>query len=235
MNAQEITPLNRLRLPLPADRRAVALVFNGTFCPIHNNHLRLLETARRHLEDVLGWYVVGGWLMVTHDDSCRDKLGSAFVPARQRARMCELAVEDGGWLMVDRFQFSQAANPGAAQSKRRLERLLREKVGPDLAVLNVCGTDLLPRLRREFPIGVVCVVNRPPEYDLDAYLASEAVGPHAGRIIVVRDLDSPALSSTQVRERIAAGQDVEGLVHPNVLAYHRDNGITYTAGPGGQP
>jgi hypothetical protein len=76
MSPQELTPLHRLRLPLPAGRRPVALVFNGTFCPIHNNHVRLLEAARQHLEDVLGWYVVGGYLMITHDDSCRGKLGS---------------------------------------------------------------------------------------------------------------------------------------------------------------
>src|SRR5262249_44168508 len=100
----DLTPLDRLRLPLTAGRRNVVLVFNGSFCPVHAGHLRMMELARQHLEGSLGWNVAGGYLMITHDSACRRKLGEQACPAVHRARMCELAVADSGWLMVDRFQ-----------------------------------------------------------------------------------------------------------------------------------
>jgi nicotinic acid mononucleotide adenylyltransferase len=220
------TPFDKLRPPQPG-LRPILLVFNGSFCPVHNNHLRMLTLARDWAEQRLGWSVVGGYLSVTHDSSCRRKLGEAFCPAGHRLGMCQAAVVDSDWLMVDPHQASQPTNPGAHASLLRLQALVSERLGVPVTALPVCGGDLLPRLKRAYPRGVLCVVNRALDFDLEAYLASAAVAPHRNKIVVIHDREVASLSSTRVRALVRAGADLTAVLPAAVIRYHEDHGITY--------
>jgi nicotinic acid mononucleotide adenylyltransferase/tRNA A-37 threonylcarbamoyl transferase component Bud32 len=224
------TPLDKLHPPT-SGLRPVLLVFNGTFCPVHVNHLRMLTLARAWAEQRLGWSVVGGYLMVTHDSSCQRKLDKEFCPAQHRLGMCQAATADSDWIMVDPYPASQPGNPGAQASLLRLEGLVSEHLGVPVAALPVCGGDLLPMLKRAYLRGVICVVNRTLDFDLDAYLASAAVGPHRAKIVVVRDSEVAPLSSTRVRALVRSGGDLTGVLPAAVIRYHQDHGITYDQPP----
>jgi nicotinate (nicotinamide) nucleotide adenylyltransferase len=219
------TPLDRLRPPAEGSR-PVLLVFNGTFCPIHNGHLRMLEAARRWSAERLGWSVVGGYLTVSHDSSCERKLGREFCPAAHRLRMCELAVAGSDWIMVDPHQASQPANPGAHATMTRLEALAAEALGVPVTALPVCGGDVLPKLTREFRRGVLCVLNRPLDFDLEAFLSSHAVGPHRDRVVLVPDA-APPISSTRVRAMVRQGLDLSGVLPEAVIRYHHEHDLRY--------
>jgi nicotinate (nicotinamide) nucleotide adenylyltransferase len=232
MMPQFATPLDKLRPPAPG-WRPVLLVFNGTFCPVHNNHLRMLEVARAWAEQRLGWSVVGGYLTVSHDSSCARKLGSEFCPAEHRLEMCRLATASSDWIMVDPFQASQPINPGAHATLTRLEALVTEALGVPVTAIPVCGGDLLPRLAREFGRGVMCVLNRSPAFDLDSFLTSSAVGPHRNKIVLVEDLTVPPLSSTQVRALVRRGEDLSQVLPEAVIRYHQEHQIRY--GDPGEP
>jgi nicotinic acid mononucleotide adenylyltransferase len=78
------------------------LVTTGAFCPIHQGHVQLLETAKRELES-RGMAVLGGYICPDHDDYVSSKIRSGSLSAAQRLELCELAVEESDWLMVDRW------------------------------------------------------------------------------------------------------------------------------------
>ncbi|OAG07505.1 uncharacterized protein CC84DRAFT_665196 [Paraphaeosphaeria sporulosa] len=89
------------QVPDDTDGLAV-LVTTGAFCPIHKGHVQLLETAKRELES-RGITVLGGYICPDHDQYVSSKIISGSLSAAQRLELCELAVEESEWLMVDRW------------------------------------------------------------------------------------------------------------------------------------
>lgn len=88
---------------LPEDTNGLAiLVTTGAFCPIHEGHIQMLETAKRELES-RGMAVLGGYICPDHDRYVISKIRRGALSAAQRLELCELAVEDSDWLMVDRW------------------------------------------------------------------------------------------------------------------------------------
>jgi nicotinic acid mononucleotide adenylyltransferase len=187
----------------------------------------MLALARDWAEQRLGWSVVGGYLCVTHDSSCRSKLGEEFCPAVHRVGMCQAAVVDSDWIMVDPYLSSGPTNPGAHASLLRLEAIVSEHLGVPVAAISVCGGDLLPMLKRAYSRGVLCVVNRELDFDLETYLASAAVGPHRHAIVVIHDREVAPLSSTRVRGLVRSGGDLTSVLPTAVVRYHEDHGIRY--------
>lgn len=123
----QYTPIHKLKKPQPG-RKNVILLFNGTFCPIHNNHISMIVLAQNYLETQLNYVVLGGYLSVTHDQACRKKLGSESLAGSHRLAMCELLAKEYDWIMVDKWQTVQKKNPGAQASKDRLKALVKEYI-----------------------------------------------------------------------------------------------------------
>ncbi|HEU4534713.1 MAG TPA: hypothetical protein VFS00_11370, partial [Polyangiaceae bacterium] len=95
------------RAGLPADASAPAplavLVTTGSFCPVHRGHLAMMERAREALA-ARGRRVLAGWLSVSHDEYVLAKCGPDAPPATHRLALCEAAVRESDWLMVDPWE-----------------------------------------------------------------------------------------------------------------------------------
>lgn len=62
----------------------------------------MLEKAKAELES-RGMAVLGGYICPDHDEYVSSKIRSKSLTAAERLELCELAVEDRDWLMVDRW------------------------------------------------------------------------------------------------------------------------------------
>ena len=62
----------------------------------------MLERAKAELES-RGMAVLGGYICPDHDQYVKSKIRSKSFTAAERLELCELAVEDSDWLMVDRW------------------------------------------------------------------------------------------------------------------------------------
>jgi nicotinic acid mononucleotide adenylyltransferase len=62
----------------------------------------MLETAKRELES-RGIAVLGGYICPDHDRYVSSKIKVGSLSAAERLELCEIAVEDSDWLMVDRW------------------------------------------------------------------------------------------------------------------------------------
>jgi nicotinate-nucleotide adenylyltransferase len=197
-------------------------ILGGSFDPIHLGHTAAAEAvlARRGLEAVL--LVPAG--QAPHKGRC-------VASFAERLEMARLAVRGRSGLEVsDR----EGVRRGTSYTIDTLEELRRERPGAAFELL--VGADMLadlPGWRRAGEVVALAVVvgfGRPgAESEAARRRFAEAFGP--GRHVWL-DFEARDVSSTRIRERLAAGKPVGGLLDPAVEAYIRGRGL-YGAGPRG--
>ncbi|MGC3999673.1 MAG: nicotinate (nicotinamide) nucleotide adenylyltransferase [Anaeromyxobacter sp.] len=180
--------------------RRVALL-GGSFNPPHAAHLMAAywTLATQDVGEV--------WLMPTWSHP----FGKALAPFEDRVRMCELAAAALRGVHVCPAERELAGDPLAGKTARVLEHLVQKH--PDHRFSLVIGADILPdtdkwyRWDRVQALATLIVIGR------------EGFPPVPGAPAL------PAISSTEVRERLARGEDVSGLVPRKVLAYVAERGL----------
>ena len=132
-------PVHRLATAPLNGREPVVVVSCGSFSPPTMMHLRILEDAKDHLESTGKYAVVGGYVSPTH--SAYGKV--SLVAMHHRVNMCEAAVADSTWVMVDCWECSQPAWTRTALVLKELSKRLPTIEGQKIKVMMVCGGDLL--------------------------------------------------------------------------------------------
>lgn len=190
-------------------------VFGGTFDPVHWGHLVLAEEAlsAAHLDRIL--FVPSG-----HPPHKRNR---RVAPWSDRFEMIRLAVAD-----VPEFGVSdiEADESRPHYSRDTLARIAAERPGDEIHFL--LGSDSLLEMetwRDPLEIVRLCplVVLERPGFD-----ASRANPGLTRRMTLVTGV-SVAISSTMIRERLAAGGPTRFLLPPAVGDYARGRGL-YRAG-----
>ena len=102
-------PIHKIQSRLPEtedpSQELAVVVTTGAFCPIHDGHIQMMETAKKELE-ARGMLVLGGYFCPDHDQYVSAKLrgeGQRSLDAAHRLDLCERAVSESEWLMVDRW------------------------------------------------------------------------------------------------------------------------------------
>ena len=181
-------------------------LFGGSFDPVHFGHLRLAEQCRAQarLDEV--------WL--TPSAVQPHKLGGPRASALDRLRMLELAVADIPALSVSRLEIDRG---GVSYTVDTLRAIQAAHLHAELFLL--MGADTLRDLPNWREPAAICrlatplVVHRagapPPDFDVLAPLVS------ADRLAQIRalEVEMPAvdISSTEIRERVARGESIEGM------------------------
>jgi nicotinate-nucleotide adenylyltransferase len=183
--------------------RAVGIL-GGTFDPVHNAHLAI---ARRALE-ALGLERVL-W-MPTGTPHYRKP---PQAPAHHRVAMLELAIAREARYALD----ARELEPGASGYTYDTLVALRNELGKDVALYMLIGSDQYEKLgswhrAAELPsLATFAVFARP-----DSKIHGEA---HAGAMFV--EMEPLAVSASEIRARLARGEDVAALLPPPVLDYIR--------------
>lgn len=221
--------LSCVAVPAAIPDRMLTLLYGGTFDPVHHGHLAVARAAR----DALGARVR---LVPAADPPHRAPPGAS---AAQRAAMLDLAIAGEPGLCVDRRELGRA---GPSYTFDTLAELRRE-LGPTAPLAWLVGADSfrgLPgwhRWRELFDLAHWVVAVR-PGHDLaalDEPLASACAGrwareagalaaAPAGRVFVVEMPLRPE-SASELRRRIAAGEDWAAMLPAAVAGYVRAEGL----------
>jgi nicotinate-nucleotide adenylyltransferase len=185
-------------------RRVVAL--GGTFDPVHAGHLAILDQVRRSMG------AEEAWLLPTATPPHRRP---AHAPATDRLAMVEAAARGLSGVRVVDIELRRG---GLSYTIDTLDQL--EELFPDRRVWLILGADAARevgswhRAADVLARGWFVLVNRsgvPPIDDAEAL----RLGFAAERTRVL-SVDSPAVSATEIRRRVAAAEPIEGLVPPAV-------------------
>lgn len=189
-------------------------LFGGSFDPVHNAHLALARQARDELRlDELRWVPAGNPWQKTRP----------MTPATQRVAMLELAIAGEPRFAVERCEL-QRQGPSYTLDTVRALQAAHPGVRPATQWVLLIGQDQYVGLhtwndwRSLLALVELAVANRPgaalqPHADVQRF-------PH--RMVPLPMLD---ISSTDIRARVAAGQDISQLVPPGVARYIETHGL----------
>jgi nicotinate-nucleotide adenylyltransferase len=186
-------------------------VVGGTFDPVHLGHVAMAEAgaACAGLDRVL--IVPSG--LPPHR-------GAAAAPAADRLEMCRLAAAGHPLLEVSDMELRRH---GPSYTVDTLRQLAAEHPGDELYLL--LGWDAARELRswrspdEVLRLARLVVVSR-PGYPRPTERDLEAAGIDPRRVVLC-DVRTPDVESTDVRRLIEQGGDLAGLVAPEVEAYLR--------------
>jgi nicotinate-nucleotide adenylyltransferase len=184
-----------------ASRRRPVALLGGSFNPPHVAHLMAAYwvLATREVREV--------WLL----PSWRHPFGKELAPFEDRVRMCELAIRELRGAAVCTAERELADDPHAGKTARTLEHLVAKHPATDFAL--VVGADILPDTPKWY------------RWDRVEALARIIVVGREGFPPVPGAPSLPAISSTEIRARLARGEDVSGLVPRRVREYVEERGL----------
>lgn len=191
-------------------------IYGGTFAPVHNGHV---AAAKAFMEQMKLDYL----FIIPTNLPPHKQIDNSDDPI-YRLRMCELAFEDIDGVVISDTEIKRGGRSYTYDTLKELSR-------PNVRLFFMCGTDMVLTfdtwyrfedilklcypvyVRRENdPIMTKRIIDKITEY-------YNKYGVMFRRIVV----DPIELSSTQIRRRVARGEDISTLVPKKVADFIRDN------------
>jgi len=191
-------------------------ILGGTFDPIHRGHIVIAEKARKKfkLEKVI--FIPAGqpWLKTDHEIST----------APHRVEMVKRAIAGKKYFEISNMEVDRT---GPSYSVDTVEELYRQ-LGGGTAIYFLVGWDSLaelPQWHEPSRLIKICKlvavtrtgVIRPDLKTLEAYV------PGVTGSVMWLDIPPIDISSSDIRERVAKGLTIDGLVPKQVEGYIKEN------------
>lgn len=193
-------------------------VYGGTFNPIHRGHVHILGEFIRRLGLDRSILIPAG--------TPPHKVAHELAAPEDRVRMCELAAEGlPGEIKISRVELDR---PGKSFTSETLTELAAHCPKDEFYFL--MGEDMFLTVDRWhdpetiFRRAVLCASPRSSE-GMACLLAKKGELEALGARCVVEDIPFLDVSSTQIRERAAAGEPIQDLVPEPVAAYISERGL----------
>ncbi len=187
-------------------------IFGGAFSPPHAGHIRLAEEAAKYLK--LRKLLIVPTFVSPHKDSPAVSFGD-------RMEMCRLAFSDIPNTEICDIESSLGGKSFTINTIRELKSLY-----PDETFYLIIGGDMLFGFEKWYKYESilkevkVCAAAR----DGDSYADMLTYAAEIGRVKVM-PIRAVEISSTALRRKIAAGEDVSGLIKPSVMEYIKEHGL----------
>lgn len=194
-------------------------IYGGTFSPPHNGHVNAARmfAAAESLDKLL----IIPTFIPPH------KTETSAVPAEERLEMCRLAFTD------DNFDVSdiEVRRKGKSYTFDTLTELKEMYRSDDFYLL--CGTDMLLSFEKWYRFAdilsmctVVCM-RREENAETGVKLTEKIVELKEQCAADVRLIDAPPLevSSTEIREKLSRGENVNDLLPTDVYRYIKEKGL----------
>ena len=189
-------------------------IMGGTMDPVHNGHIQIALAAKRLLGlDRVMLLPAGDPPHKAHPTKKRDRLN-----------MARIAAESADGLYVSELEI---AREGTTFTVDTLQDLTQREPGTQWHYLIGADTlNVLDSWRSFGEVAGLCtfaVIGRADEA-VDMNRVRDLEQQYGARFEVL-PFHGPDVSSTQIRERVARGEDISDLVPPGVAAYIRAHGL----------
>jgi len=197
-------------------------IFGGSFNPVHLGHLSIAETASREFELQKVIFIPCKVSPFKTDDEPMQ-----YVDDQQRVEMLKLSIEDYPKFEISQIELSRG---GVSYSYDTVVKI--KKSYPDSRLSFIIGTDSLLTLSKWYKIGALLnlcdfvTVERP---GIDKRVDENSLGfsTELGKRLLLKAVRGQPMdvSSSDVRQRVAQGLSLQGLVPRAVEEYIVANGL----------
>ncbi|CAB3408315.1 unnamed protein product [Caenorhabditis bovis] len=218
--------------------RKVALLAVGSFNPPTIAHLRMLETARSHLES--NNIVVLEGIMSPVADSYNNK--STLIKANHRFKMVEAAVKSSKWIRADDWECTRPTWTRTLAVLTHHKEELQKKFGPETGLMLVVGGDVVDSFSKVLPDGStlwnpcdivkiimdfgLVMIAREGSTPLETVKSMRDIAQYAKNIIMIKDEVCPcSVSSTRLRAAIAVDKSIKYSTPDEVIEYIREHSL----------
>ena len=191
-------------------------IFGGTFAPVHNGHK---EAAKAFMEQMkLDYLYIMPACIPPHK-----QIDESDDPV-YRLKMCELAFSDMDGVLISDLEIKRG---GKSYTYDTLVELSR----PDARLFFMCGTDMVLtfdtwyRAEDLFKLCYPVYVRRENDPIMTQRIVEKINGYYQKYGVMFRRIvtEPITLSSTQIRKKVAAGEDISNLVPQNVAEFIKEN------------
>ena len=191
-------------------------ILGGTFDPVHCGHLAIAKEAKKKLGLRRVLFVPAGrpWLKVNDRE---------ITDVKHRVKMVELAIESIPYFELSSIEIER---PGPSYTVDTVTEL-KKRIGSDTEFFLLLGWDSLielPKWHNPAELIKICrlaaftrVMTDPPDLN-----ALEKELPGIKKSTMLLDMKPVDISSSDIRNRVARGLPVKGLVPDAVAAYIRE-------------
>eukprot|EP01083_Nonionella_stella_P302651 1044421_1 len=228
--SSDALPLSRLQKP-STGKPLLVLVSCGSFNPVTNLHLRLLEAARNYYMHETGKFdVIGGFFSPVNDAYPKETL----VNGEHRLEMCRRGVESSSWINVASWEVNQDRWVRTAVVLTKYQRLLNDQSNykQKIHVKLLCGADIMrsfvtPNLWRPDHMevflgkfGLACIErNIGPDDPRHFVRENDLLWANRNNIDIIPLSVQNDVSSSSVRTLIKRGMSAKYLIPDPVLDY----------------
>ncbi len=192
-------------------------VFGGSFNPPHYGHIQLCNYVRRTM--MLDRLI----LMPTGDNPFKDE---GAVSREDRLEMLERAAAEIAGGEISRMEIDRSGKSYTVDTMAALT------AGENAEMYFICGSDILFQLREWKDTERLCsltrfitVLRQGVDNSGALYEAEALNGKYGARIALLTGYRPDGISSSEVRRRLAAGEDTDGLIPAAVSDYIERHGL----------
>ena len=193
-------------------------VLGGTFDPIHNGHLAIAEEARSYLNLNEVIFLPAGQPWMKSDRS--------ISPARHRTAMIGLALQARPYFKSSTIEIE---HQGPSYSVNSIAELKAQAVEPTdwYFILGWDNLSKIPQWREPAKLIEMCFLAAVPRpgYERPNMKKLEAALPGISKKVILMDKPRLEISATDIRNKVAQGIPISGLVPEAVEKYIRENGL----------
>ena len=190
-------------------------VLGGTFDPIHSGHLVIAEEARLRLRLAKVLFVPAGqpWL----------KTGRNITPAAHRVEMVKRAIAANPYFELSTVEVDR---PGPSYTVETIT-ILQQQLGAEARIFFLVGWDSLaelPEWKEPAKLIQLCklVAVTRPGFSRPDLKALESSVPGVTQSVIWLDIPPVDISSSDIRNRVAQGLSIHGLVPEEVESYIKE-------------
>lgn len=183
-------------------------ILGGTFNPVHKGHIVLAERVQRALKLNKVFFVP------TKITPLREE--EAVINSEDRYQMIKLALENYKQFEISRFEIDKS---GVSYTVDTIE-FFRDKFGKDTQLFFIAGSDATEELDRWKDFDRICelatfVIAKRPRFPVT----------EVKKNVIIVDVDTINVSSSQIRKMIKNNEDFKNLVPPKVYQYIFKKGL----------
>ncbi|MBR6402594.1 MAG: nicotinate-nucleotide adenylyltransferase [Eubacterium sp.] len=194
-------------------------ILGGSFNPIHNGHLMMARCAYEQfgLEDIV----------VMPNKTTYYKENRVFASDEHRLNMIRLAIEGKDYLSISDMEIKRGGVTHTIDTVREYKSIY-----PDIELYFIVGGDSLEWIDRWVDadelldsMTILSAVRGKTDITRSKDIIKRIKNEHPRSHIELLNMEHCAISSSDIREKIARGEDVKGMLPDSVYRYIKENNL----------